>query len=83
MLKYNFLLYLISPFILLKLIAYRLKNSASFSYMCNKLFGKSLTKDYSLWLHAASIGEMKIAIKVAKYLLEKEYKDILITSNTP
>ena len=78
MLKYNFLLYLISPFILLKLIAYSLKNSTSFSYICNKLFGKSLTKDYSLWLHAASIGEMKIAIKVAKYLLEKEYKDILI-----
>ena len=42
-----------------------------------------MTKNYSLWLHAASVGEMKIAIKVSKYLLEKGYKDILITSNTP
>ena len=83
MLKYNFLLYLISPFILLKLIFYGLKNSTPSSFMSNKLFGKSLTKDYSLWLHAASVGEMKIAIKVSKYLLEKGYKDILITSNTP
>ena len=83
MLKYNFLLYLISPFILLKVIAYCLKNSSSLSYTSNKLFGKNLTKNYSLWLHAASVGEMKIAIKVSEYLLEKGYKDILITSNTP
>ncbi len=83
MLKYNFLLYLTSPFILLKLIIYGLKNSTSLSYISNKLFGKSLTKEYSLWLHAASVGEMKIAIEVTKYLLEKGYKDILITSNTP
>ena len=83
MLKYNFLLYLISPFILLKLIIYGLKNSTSLSYIGNKLFGKSLTKSYSIWLHAASVGEMNIAMKVSKLLIEKGYKDILITSNTP
>ena len=83
MLKYNFLLYLIYPFILLKLITYCLKNSSSLSYLSYKLFGKSLTKNYSLWLHAASVGEMKIAIEVSKHLLEKGHKDILITSNTP
>ncbi len=83
MFKYNFLLYLISPFILIKLIIYCLKNSTSLSYISNKLLGKSLTKNYSFWLHAASVGEMKIAIKVSKYLFEKGYKDILITSNTP
>ena len=83
MLKYNFLLYLISPFILLKLIIYALKNRTSLSYVRNKLFGGSLTKSYSIWLHAASVGEMKIAIKVSKYLIEKGYKDILVTSNTP
>ena len=83
MLKYNFLLYLISPFILLKLIIYGLKNSTPSSFIRNKLLGKSLTKNYSLWLHAASVGEMKIAIKVSQYLLKKGYKDILLTSNTP
>lgn len=83
MLKYNFLLYLISPFILLKLIIYGLKNSTSLSYIGNKLFGISLTKSYSIWLHAASVGEMNIAMKVSKLLVEKGYKDILITSNTP
>ena len=83
MLKYNLLLYLVSPFILLKLITYSLRNSKSLSYLINKLFGKNLTKSYSIWLHAASVGEMKIAIKVSKCLIEKGYRNILITSNTP
>ena len=46
MLKYNLLLYLVSPFILLKLIIYSLRNSTSLSYLINKLFGKNLTKSY-------------------------------------
>ena len=80
MLKYNFLLYLISPFILIKLIIYSLKNSTSLSYIGNKLFGKSLTKSYSIWLHAASVGEMNIAMKVSKLLIEKGYEKGIYTN---
>jgi 3-deoxy-D-manno-octulosonic-acid transferase len=36
-----------------------------------------------LWIHAASVGEIKIAIGLSRELLKNGYKDILITSNTP
>ncbi len=83
MLKYNFLLYLTSPFIFIKLIFYGLRNSTKLSFIGQKLFGAKLTKAYSVWLHAASVGEMKIALHVTKCLRNRGLKDILITSNTP
>ena len=83
MLKYNFLLYLASPFILLKLIFYRFKHSTKFSYLKQKLFGGKLSTSYSVWLHAASVGEMKIALSIAKCLSDRGLKSVLITSNTP
>tara|TARA_B100001059_G_scaffold234058_1_gene275607 strand:- start:1546 stop:2628 length:1083 start_codon:yes stop_codon:yes gene_type:complete len=36
-----------------------------------------------LWIHAASVGEMKIAIELSKKLTDMGHEDILITSNTP
>ena len=39
MLKYNFLLYLASPFILVKLIYYGFRNSVGLTYITHKLFG--------------------------------------------
>ena len=83
MLKYNFILYIVFPFILLKLIFYILRNSAKFSYLKHKLFGVRLTSSYSIWLHAASVGEMKIALRITRSLIDKGFKNILITSNTP
>ena len=44
---------------------------------------KKISNSYSIWLHAASVGEIKIAINVAKCLISKGYDRILITSNTP
>ena len=83
MLKYNFILYLVSPFILLKLIYYSLRNSVKFSYLKHKLFGVRPSSSYSVWLHAASVGEMKIALRITKSLVNRGFKNILITSNTP
>ncbi len=83
MLKYNFILYLVSPFILLKLIFYSIRNSVKFSNLKYKLFGQKLSSSYSVWLHAASVGEMKIALRVTKSLIDRGFKGILITSNTP
>tara|TARA_Y100000768_G_scaffold382952_1_gene364236 strand:+ start:3026 stop:4249 length:1224 start_codon:yes stop_codon:yes gene_type:complete len=83
MFKYNILLYILSPFILLKLLFYSYKNSTKDSYLSNKLFGdKNITKK-SIWIHAASLGEMKIAINISKHLIENGHRDILISSNTP
>ena len=83
MLKYNFLLYLASPFILVKLIYYGFRNSVGLTFITHKLFGAKLSSSYSVWLHAASVGEMKIALKITKCLTDKGFERILITSNTP
>ena len=83
MLKYNFFLYLISPFILIRLLIYILRNSINISYLSEKIFGNKNISKKSIWIHCASVGEMKIAIRVCKSLINKGYKDILITSNTP
>ena len=83
MFRYNLFLYLISPFILIKLFFYSLKSSVKLKYFSHKIFGTRLSKKYSIWIHAASIGEMKIAVKVAQRLATKDDKSIIITSNTP
>jgi len=83
MFKYNLLLYLLSPFIFIKLLVYTIKNSTKLSYIHAKIFGKKVSNNHSIWLHAASVGEIKIAINVAKCLISKGYDRILITSNTP
>ena len=83
MFKYNFLLYVLSPFIILKLLIYSYKNSLSKSYLSEKLFSHKNISKKSVWLHAASLGEMKIAINICRHLIDNGHKDILITSNTP
>ena len=83
MFKYNLLLYVLSPFIIIKLILYSFKNSIKDSFISSKLFGYKNINKKSIWIHAASLGEMKIAINICRYLIESGHKDILITSNTP
>ncbi len=83
MLRYNFLLYLLSPFILAKLAFYSYKNSTNNSYLWHKIFGYKGVNHKSIWIHAASLGEMKIAIHICKHLIMKGHKSILVTSNTP
>jgi 3-deoxy-D-manno-octulosonic-acid transferase len=60
-----------------------IRNSAGSVYLFSKLFGiKNLNKK-TIWIHAASIGEMKIAVEVSRKLIKNGHTDILITSNTP
>ena len=80
---YNLFLYILSPFILIRLIVYMIRNSVGSVYLFNKLFGAKNLNKKSLWIHAASVGEMKIAIEVSRELIKKGHKDIFITSNTP
>ena len=83
MFKYNFLLYIFSPFLFIKLILYSYKNPIKEPYISRKLFGyKNITKK-SIWIHAASLGEMKIATSICRSLIDSGHKDIIITSNTP
>ena len=83
MLIYNIFLYLLYPLVLVRLAIYIFKNSLSLSYISHKLLNYKNIKKKSLWIHAASVGEMKIAIGLSQELLKNGYKDILITSNTP
>jgi len=80
---YNIIIYSLSPFILIRLLIYILRNSPTKAYFFDKCLGKRSIKNKSLWIHSASLGEMKIAIGLAKELIKKGHKDILITSNTP
>ena len=80
---YNLFLYLLSPFILIRLIIYMIRNSISLEYLFSKLYGTKSLKHKQLWLHAASVGEMKIAIELSKELTNIGHTDIIITSNTP
>ena len=80
---YNLFLYILYPFILIRLITYMIRNSTGSTYLFSKLFGTKNIKKKSIWIHAASIGEMKIAIEVSRELFKIGHTDILITSNTP
>jgi 3-deoxy-D-manno-octulosonic-acid transferase len=60
-----------------------IRNSAGSVYLLSKLFGTKNLKKKTIWIHAASIGEMKIAIEVSRELIKIGHTDILITSNTP
>ena len=80
---YTFFLYLISPFILLrlywkgrKLPAYRQRISERFA------LGKKNQEPVDVWLHAVSLGEVVAAIPLIDALLVKKWR-VLITTMTP
>ena len=83
MIFYNLFLYLLSPFILIRLLIYIIRNNLHLQFLSSKLFGTKNLKNKQIWIHAASIGEMKIAIELSKELTKIGHADILITSNTP
>ncbi|RUR17605.1 3-deoxy-D-manno-octulosonic acid transferase [Legionella sp. km535] len=82
-LLYSFLMYLLTPFILLrlwwkgrKLPAYRMRILERFS------LGDLESKPVDVWLHAVSLGEVIAAIPLIDAMLEKHWS-ILVTTMTP
>lgn len=80
---YSFLMYLLTPFILLrlwwkgrKLPAYRMRILERFS------LGELESKPVDVWLHAVSLGEVIAAIPLIDAMLEKHWS-ILVTTMTP
>ena len=84
MIKYNFLLYLISPLLIIKLIfnaIYR-KNGLGFISSRLGLFNYKIDSD-SIWIHASSIGETKLAIKIYEKLqLKYDNCQFIMTTTT-
>ncbi len=82
---YNLILYIISPFLILKLIIEMLKRKGGLLYLFQRLgYGIKKTDKQVIWLHAASVGETKIALNIYKSLSGKFPEDkFIITTNTP
>ena len=84
MIKYNLLLYLISPYLLLSIVFDGIRKKGGLKFILQRLGLISFKKlSNTIWLHAASIGETKLAILLYKKLKTLDSsKSFLITTNT-
>lgn len=80
---YSFLMYLLTPFLLIRLWwkgrslpAYRKRMSERF------FLGKFDYKPFDVWIHAVSLGEVIAAIPLIDAMLEKNWS-LLVTTMTP
>ena len=84
MIIYNLILYLISPYLISRVLieAIRRKSGISFVRQRLGLFSKKLYKK-PIWIHASSVGETKAAISLYQSLSKKfPGETFLITTNT-
>ena len=84
MIIYNLILYLISPYLISRVLieAIRRKSGVSFIRQRLGLFSKKLFKK-PIWIHASSVGETKAAISLYQSLSKKfPEENFLITTNT-
>ena len=73
MIKYNLLLYLLTPYLIIKVIAIAIKRRNGISFILQRLGLNKIKKNREvIWLHASSIGEAKLAILIYKSLEKKE-----------
>jgi len=82
---YSFILYCLTPFIVLRLWRRSFKNPAYRQRWGERFAWSSLKTDKPvIWLHSVSVGETLAAVPLVQLLLEK-YPDyaILITTTTP
>ncbi len=81
---YNLLIYILSPIIIIKILYNSLQRSNDSNFVKQRLGLLSFEKNRdSIWLHASSIGETKIALKLLQIFRERGLKDkIVITTTT-
>ena len=81
---YNLILYLISPYLISRVIIEEIRRKSGISFIGQRLglFSKKLFKK-PIWIHASSVGETKAAISLYKSLSKKfPEENFLITTNT-
>ncbi len=84
MFLYNLAIYIISPYLILKVILEAIKRKSGLIFIKQRL-GLKFSKKHQkvIWLHAASVGETKIALdlyqNLSKFLPNDEF---IITTNT-
>ncbi len=81
---YNLLVYILSPIIIIKILYDSLQRGNDSSFIKQRLGLLSFKKNQeTVWLHASSVGETKIALKLLKTFREKNLNDqIVITTTT-
>ncbi len=81
---YNLLVYILSPVIITKILYDSLQRSNDSNFIKQRLGLLSYGKNNdAIWLHASSVGETKIALKLLKIFRDKGLKDeILVTTTT-
>ena len=72
MIKYNLLLYLFAPYLIIKVIVNAIKRKSGISFILQRLGLNKIKKTKNvIWLHASSIGETRLAILIYKSLKKK------------
>ena len=81
---YNLLVYILSPIIIIKILYNSLQRGNDSNFIKQRLGLLSFKKNQeTVWLHASSVGETKIALKLLKTFREKNLNDqIVITTTT-
>ena len=86
MFLYNLAIYIISPYLILRIMLEAIKRKSGLIFIKQRL-GLSFNKKHQkvIWLHAASVGETKIALDLFQNLskLLPEDKFIITTNTSP
>ena len=84
MLIYNLILYLISPYLVSRVIIEAIRRKSGFSFIKQRLglISKKL-HNKPIWIHASSVGETKAAVSLYQSLSKNSPEErFLITTNT-
>ena len=80
---YNLLVYILSPIIITKILYNSLQRGNDSNFLKQRLGFNSFKKNKeTVWLHASSVGETKIALKLIKIFRQRNLEDKIIVTTT-
>ena len=80
---YNLLVYILSPIIITKILYNSLRRGNDSNFLKQRLGFDSFKKNKeTVWLHASSVGETKIALKLIKIFRQRNLEDKIIVTTT-
>ena len=81
---YNLLVYILSPIVIIKILYDSFRRDSDSNFIKQRLGFVSFKKDAkTIWLHASSVGEAKIALKLAQTFTQNKLDtNIIITTTT-
>ena len=80
---YNLLVYILSPIIITKILYNSLQRGNDSNFLRQRLGFNSFKKNKeTVWLHASSVGETKIALKLIKIFRQRNLEDKIVVTTT-